>query len=72
MVLSENLGGEEFIHVTLKNGVLITVKTRKMINKSSANGVCLGFNADNCYLFDGNGDTIFGIESGREQTNAVS
>ncbi|MDR2645766.1 MAG: ABC transporter ATP-binding protein [Holosporaceae bacterium] len=72
VVLSENLGGEEFVHVALKNGVLITVKTRKMLNKSSANGVCLGFSSDNCYLFDDNGDIIFGIESNSKQASIIS
>ncbi|MDR0632383.1 MAG: ABC transporter ATP-binding protein [Holosporaceae bacterium] len=60
VVLSENLGGEGFVHVNLKNGVTLTVKTKKNIAEQSGHAVRLGFSMDNCYLFDENENTIFG------------
>ncbi|MDR2724101.1 MAG: ABC transporter ATP-binding protein [Holosporaceae bacterium] len=70
VVLSENLGGEEFIHVALKNGTQITVKVRKIsANGLIRNDVHLEFNSDNCYLFDENGNTIFGIETSPKQAS---
>jgi ABC-type sugar transport system ATPase subunit len=59
--LSENLGGEGFIHVTLKDGTQMVVKSRKIITDPVGSVVRLGFNYENCYLFDGNCNTIFGI-----------
>jgi ABC-type sugar transport system ATPase subunit len=59
--LSENLGGEGFIHVTLGDGFSITVKSKRNITERVGNNVRLGFSIDNCYLFDGEGNAILGI-----------
>jgi ABC-type sugar transport system ATPase subunit len=63
VALSENLGGEGFIYVTLKDGSQASAKTRKIACHMVGNSVHLGFSIDNSYLFDENGNIIFGISS---------
>jgi multiple sugar transport system ATP-binding protein len=72
VVLAENLGGEEFIHVVLKNGLQVTVKTRKITAEYVKSDVHLGFSAEDCYLFDENGNTIFGIEQNSKQMSVFN
>ena len=72
VVLAENLGGEEFVHVALKNGIQVTVKTRKTAAKLVGSDIRLEFSMDNCYLFDEYGNTIFGIEPNLKQVSAFS
>ncbi|MDR1334611.1 MAG: TOBE domain-containing protein, partial [Holosporaceae bacterium] len=61
--LSENLGGEGFVHVALKDGTQMVVKSRKATTDPVGSVVRLGFSFENCYLFDENCNTIFGIET---------
>jgi ABC-type sugar transport system ATPase subunit len=61
--LSENLGGEGFVHVALKDGAQIIVKSKKVIADPIGSSVRFGFSFENCYLFDENGNTLLGIES---------
>jgi ABC-type sugar transport system ATPase subunit len=60
--LSENLGGEGFIHVTLGDGFQITVKSKRNITEQIGSNVRLGFSIDNCYLFADDGKAIFGVD----------
>jgi len=59
-LLSENLGGEGYIHVNLKDGTQISVKAKKTIKESPGSKVRLGYAFDKCYLFDKNGRTVLG------------
>lgn len=61
VVLSENLGGEGFIHVALADGTQISVKS-KNFNVKPGDAVKLGFPYEKCYLFDKNLKTIWGQE----------
>jgi ABC-type sugar transport system ATPase subunit len=61
--LAENLGGEGFIHVSLKDGFQTVIKSKKMIAEPVGSSVRFGFAVENCYLFDKNGDTIFGTNT---------
>ncbi|MDR1982393.1 MAG: ABC transporter ATP-binding protein [Holosporaceae bacterium] len=60
--LSENLGGEGFIHVCLKDGLPLTIKSKKNITERVGSNIKLGFSVDNCYLFDENENTIQGVD----------
>ncbi|MBR1734760.1 MAG: ABC transporter ATP-binding protein [Alphaproteobacteria bacterium] len=59
VTLSENLGGEGFVHVSLADGTSITVKA-KNINVHPGDSVKLGCSYDKCYLFDKDMKTIWG------------
>ncbi|GHU11693.1 sugar ABC transporter ATP-binding protein [Alphaproteobacteria bacterium] len=63
--LSENLGGEGYIHVTLKDGSPISIKAKKNITEQPGDRVCLGIKINRCYLFDEQGNSIFGTERKR-------
>ncbi|GHU16417.1 sugar ABC transporter ATP-binding protein [Alphaproteobacteria bacterium] len=58
--LSENLGGEGYIHVTLTDGSALSIKAQKSISEQPGDSVCLGIKAHKCYLFDEQGRSIFG------------
>ncbi len=58
IVLSENLGGENFIHVSLKSGNQITLKSKNLISEKFGDAVQIAFDYKSCYLFDENGNTI--------------
>lgn len=60
ILLSENLGGEGYLHVNLRDGTQISVKSKKTIKECTGNNVRLGYAFDKCYLFDENGNTILG------------
>ena len=62
VVLAENLGGDGFIHVSLQNGTQINVKSNKSVTEKIGDKVSLSFNHKRCYLFDSDGNTIFGIK----------
>jgi multiple sugar transport system ATP-binding protein len=59
--LSENLGGEGIVHLSLKDGNPITVKAKKSIGEFSGKNVKLGFHIERSYLFDADGNTLVGI-----------
>ncbi|MDR1375570.1 MAG: ABC transporter ATP-binding protein [Holosporaceae bacterium] len=61
--LSENLGGEGIIHISLKDGNPITVKSKKPIGESTLREVKLGFHIERSYLFGENGNTLVGINT---------
>ncbi|MDR2780969.1 MAG: ABC transporter ATP-binding protein [Holosporaceae bacterium] len=62
VILSENLGGEGFIHIAMKDGAPVVVKSKKMVTTEPVgSSVRFGFNIENCYLFDENENTIFGL-----------
>lgn len=61
VLLSENLGGEGYVHVTLKDGFQISIKaTGDFFNNKPGDGMRIGFSFEKCYLFDKNENTIFG------------
>ncbi len=60
VLLSENLGGEGYIHVKLSDGTQVSVKAKKTIKECPGDSVRLGYVFDKCYLFDENGKTILG------------
>ncbi|MDR0968699.1 MAG: ABC transporter ATP-binding protein [Holosporaceae bacterium] len=61
VALSENLGGEGFVHALLRDGSQMSIKTRKNISEPIGGDIILGFNIDNCYLFDDNERALIGI-----------
>ena len=62
VILSENLGGEGFVHVTLRDGSQITIKARSNIMNHKPNDtVNVGFTLEKCYLFNDDGIAIYGI-----------
>jgi ABC-type sugar transport system ATPase subunit len=63
IIISENLGGECFVHVSLADGSQTVIKSRKMIAEPVGSSVRFGFTIENCYLFDGDGNTIFGVDN---------
>jgi len=63
IVLAENLGGEGFVHVCLKNGYQIMSKSKKAVLEKIGEKARLSFGCDRCYLFDEQGKTISGIDS---------
>jgi multiple sugar transport system ATP-binding protein len=65
VVLSENLGGEGFIHVILKDGTQVVARTEQNVNYQVGKQIRLGFCIDVSYLFDENGNAIFGIDQNR-------
>ncbi|MDR3155898.1 MAG: ABC transporter ATP-binding protein [Holosporaceae bacterium] len=62
VVVSENLGGEGYIHVSLKDGLMISLKAKKSISEKSGDTICFGFESNRCYLFDQNEKIISGIQ----------
>ncbi len=59
--LSENLGGEGFLHASLKDGQQISIKAAgDLVNNKPNDMVRIGFQFGKCYLFDENGQTIAG------------
>ncbi|MCR4623468.1 MAG: ABC transporter ATP-binding protein [Alphaproteobacteria bacterium] len=62
VVLSENLGGEGFVHVVLSNGYQIMSKSKKTVEEKIGEKARLGFGFDRCYLFDDQGKIVCGIE----------
>ena len=58
VVLAENLGGDGFIHVALKDNSQIRVKAKNALSSCVGNGTILGCAYNKCYLFDENGKTI--------------
>lgn len=63
VVLVENLGGESFVHVALKNGHQVMAKSKKSFLNQVGSEVRLSFSYDRCYVFDENEKTIRGIDS---------
>lgn len=63
VVLAENLGGEGFVHVCLKNGYQIMSKSKRAVLEQIGEKACLSFGYDRCYLFDEHGKAICGIDS---------
>ena len=63
VTLVENLGGESFIHVAMKNGHQIMAKTKKAFLGNIGSSVRLAFNYNRGYVFDENEKTIQGIIS---------
>lgn len=61
VVLIENLGGESFIHVALRNGCQIMAKSKKAFLGQIGSSVRLAFNYNRCYVFNENKKTICGI-----------
>jgi ABC-type sugar transport system ATPase subunit len=61
VVVSENLGGEGYIHVSLRDGLMISLKAKKSITEKSGDDICIGFAYNRCYLFDQDEKIIFGI-----------
>jgi multiple sugar transport system ATP-binding protein len=59
--LAENLGGEGLTHVSLKDGLLIAIKSKKNTLEGIGDRIKLGFTIDSCYLFDENKNIIQGI-----------
>ncbi|MDR0677786.1 MAG: ABC transporter ATP-binding protein [Holosporaceae bacterium] len=66
--LSENLGGEGFLYITLKDGYQLTVKSRKNVTEIVGDDVKIGFSIDSCYLFDEQGKSICGVVSTDESS----
>jgi ABC-type sugar transport system ATPase subunit len=60
--LSENLGGEGLTHVTLKDGLPLTIKSKKNTVERVGSNVKCGFNINSCYLFDENKNSIHGVD----------
>ncbi len=58
--LLENLGGDGYFHISLKNERQITVKIKKNIEENVGDTVKLGYAIENSYLFDEHGNTILG------------
>lgn len=63
IVLAENLGGEGFVHVCLKDGYQIMSKSKKTVLEQIGERARLSFGYDRCYLFDEQGKAISGIDS---------
>lgn len=63
IVLAENLGGEGFVYVNLKDGYQIMSKSKKTVMERVGEKIRLAFGYDRCYLFDEQGKTICGIDS---------
>lgn len=61
--LTENLGGEGFVHISLSNGAQIISKDRTSVNKRVGDGVNVTFPNRKIYIFDSNGKTVSGIQS---------
>jgi len=61
VALAENLGGDGFIHVALKDNTQIRVKAKNALSSCVGNGAILGCAYNKCYLFDENGKTISGV-----------
>ncbi|MBQ3565484.1 MAG: TOBE domain-containing protein, partial [Alphaproteobacteria bacterium] len=61
--LTENLGGEGFVHISLSNGAQIISKDRTSVNKRVGDGVNVIFPNRKIYIFDSNGKTVSGIQS---------
>jgi ABC-type sugar transport system ATPase subunit len=59
--LAENLGGDGYMHVMLKDKFPLSIKVRRNITEQPGDQVYLGIKIEKCYLFDENGKTIFGI-----------
>lgn len=59
VALSENLGGDGFIHVALKGSMQIRAKAKSVLPVGDS--VSLHLPNDRCYLFDEQGTTISGI-----------
>jgi ABC-type sugar transport system ATPase subunit len=67
--LSENLGGEGMIHLSLKDGNQITVKSKKPVVEFGHRDVKLGFHIERSYLFDAEGKTLVGIAAAAPSSN---
>lgn len=63
VVLAENLGGEGFVYVSLKDGYQIMSKSKKTVLERVGEKARLAFGYDRCYLFDDQGKAICGIDS---------
>lgn len=63
VILAENLGGEGFVHVCLKDGYQIMSKSKKTVMEQVGEKARLFFGCDRCYLFDEQGKAICGINS---------
>ena len=63
IVLAENLGGEGFVYVNLKDGYQIMSKSKKTVMERAGEKARLAFGYDRCYLFDEQGKAICGIDS---------
>ena len=63
VILAENLGGEGFVHVCLKDGYQIMSKSKKTVLEKVGEKARLSFGCDRCYLFDEQGKAICGINS---------
>jgi ABC-type sugar transport system ATPase subunit len=62
--LSENLGGEGYVHATLSDGNSISVKSKKdTIGQHRGSNVTLGYDFEKGYLFDENGLLMIGQTS---------
>ena len=59
--LSENLGGEEVIHIITQDNLQLTFKARQDTPVLMGNSIRIGFSFDKCYLFDEHHKTIKGI-----------
>ena len=68
VVLAENLGGEGFVYVCLKDGYQIMSKSKKTVMEQVGEKARLAFGYDRCYLFDDKGKTICGIDSSSIET----
>lgn len=66
VTLSENLGGECFVHVTLKNGAQISIKAKNFDGKAGER-IKIGYQYEKCYLFDKNQKTILGQKIKQKQ-----
>ncbi len=62
VILAENLGGEGFVHVKLKDGYQITVKAKRPVEEKIGSIVYLAFSYQRCYLFDKKGNTLHSIQ----------
>jgi ABC-type sugar transport system ATPase subunit len=63
--ISENLGGEGIVHLTLKDFSQLTIKTKNTMEVAE-HTIKIGFPMDKCYLFDESGRGILGINSANE------
>jgi ABC-type sugar transport system ATPase subunit len=62
VVVAENLGGDGYIHTSLRNGLMISVRSRKSITEEPGSLVNLSFYREKCYLFDKNERIISGVQ----------
>lgn len=60
VVFVENLGGEGLVYANLPDGRTIHVKYKTSVDAKANDSVKLGMNSEKCYLFDADGNTIFG------------